>query len=166
MTGHRVLRIMLGLAAGALAFAQPAEAAMGCWNPDQAAAAKVRDLQSRLMVATLRCRAMGIDLLPVYNDFVRANRDTLQQANGLLRAQFALGYGPDGEEAYDHFATALANAYGGDATTQATCDDTAAAASEAAGVAGDVTGLLAVESRLGPAPELPGGECPITFSQR
>jgi hypothetical protein len=166
MTGYRHLRPAFGLAAAVLAFAQPAEAAMGCWNADQAAAAKVRDLQSRLMVATLRCKAMGIDLLPAYNDFVRANRMTLQQANGLIRAQFALGYGPDGESAYDHFATALANAYGGDATTQATCDDTAAAASEAAGAGGDVAGLLAVEGRLGAAPELPGGECPITFSQR
>ena len=38
-----------------LCVSMPAHAVMGCWNPTQVAAAKVRDLQSRLMVATLRC---------------------------------------------------------------------------------------------------------------
>ena len=40
----------------------PAQAGEGCWNPTQVAAAKVRDLQSRLMVATLRCSAMGVNV--------------------------------------------------------------------------------------------------------
>ncbi|HYJ28845.1 MAG TPA: hypothetical protein VEW25_00710, partial [Allosphingosinicella sp.] len=43
--------------------AVPAEATMGCWNESQVAAARVRDLQSRLMVDALRCRAFGIDIL-------------------------------------------------------------------------------------------------------
>jgi uncharacterized protein YcfJ len=153
----------LGLAA-ALLVAQPAEAAMGCWTPESAAAAKVRDLQSRLMVATLMCRAIGVDVLTPYNDFVRENRSTLQAANGVLRAQFASGYGADGEKAYDSFTTALANGYGAAATSQPICDETAAAAQEAAAAAGDVAKLLALAQRVGPAPELPGGECPVTFA--
>jgi hypothetical protein len=161
-----LLKAALGLAAAALLAAQPAEAAMGCWAPESAAAAKVRDFQSRLMVATLRCRAIGVDVLTAYNDFVRENRSTLQAANGVIRAQFASGYGTEGETAYDHFTTALANGYGADATNDTVCDETAAAAQEAAAAAGDVTKLLALADRVGPAPQLPGGECPITFSQR
>jgi hypothetical protein len=150
--------------AAALLAAQPARAAMGCWDHQQAAAAKVRDLQSRLMVATLRCRAMGMDVLATYNDFVRQNRDTLQAANGLIKAQFDTGYGKDGATYYDHFATGLANHYGGDATNGAVCSDTAAAAADAAAAAGDIGKLLDIADRLGPTPDLPGGECPISFA--
>src|SRR4051812_35677240 len=124
--------------AAALLAAQPARAAMGCWDHHQAAAAKVRDLQSRLMVATLRCQAMGMNVVAAYNDFVRQNRDTLQSANGLIKAQFDTGYGKDGATYYDHFATSLANRYGGDATNSEICSDMAAAAQEAAAAAGDV----------------------------
>lgn len=161
-----MLKGALGLAAAAVVAAQPAEAAMGCWNPEGAAAAKVRDLQSRLMVATLMCRAIGVDVLAVYNDFVRENRSTLQAANGVIKAQFVSGYGANGQAAYDHFTTALANGYGADRTDNGTCDAVAAAAREATAAAGDVGKLLAVAESLGPSPELPGGECPVVFSQR
>ena len=148
------------------AAAQPAVAGTTCWDHQQAAAAKVRDLQSRLMVATLRCQAMGYDVSPAYNQFVRANRDTIQAANGLLKAQFASMGGPAGERAYDSFTTELANTYGGEQTNAEICRETEAAGQEAASAAGDVSLLMALAERLGPAPRLPGGACPITFSQR
>src|SRR4051812_3646373 len=115
-------------AAVALLAGHPAQAAMGCWDQPQTAAARIRDLQSRLMVATLRCQAMGMSVVGAYNDFVRRNRDALQGANGLIKAQFDSFYGPDGATYYDHFATGLANRYGGEATNSEICSDTAAAA--------------------------------------
>ena len=153
-----------GVALVALATAQTAQADSGCWNSEQAAAARVRDLQSRLMVATLRCKAFGIDVLAPYNSFVTVNRETLQAANGVLKAQFAAGFGSEGESAYDRFTTSLANQYGADATTDQVCAETADAALEAVEDGGDVTRLLAIAERLGAAPELPGGACPIRFS--
>jgi hypothetical protein len=147
-----------------LAAVEPASAQMACWNTEQAAAARVRDLQSRLMVATLRCRAIGEDVLAPYNAFVTVNRATLQAANGVLKAQFASGFGGDGERAYDSFTTSLANEYGAEATTAEICADTADAALEASEAAGDVGKLLAIAERLGAAPALPGGACPIRFS--
>ena len=146
-------------AAAALLAAQPAQAAMGCWDEQPTAAAKVRDLQSRLMVATLRCQAMGMDTTAAYNDFVRQNRTALQGANGLIKAQFDTGYGKDGATYYDRFATSLANKYGGDATNAQICNDTVAAAQEAAAAAGDLGKLVALADRFGPTPELPGGAC-------
>jgi hypothetical protein len=152
-------------AAMTLAVAQPA-AAGTCWDHQQTAAAKLRDLQSRLMVATLRCQAMGYDLSPAYNQFVRANRDTIQAANMVIKAQFAAMSGAAGERQYDSFTTALANAYGAGETNADVCRETEADEQEAASAAGDIALLMALADRLGPAPALPGGTCPITFSQR
>jgi hypothetical protein len=157
---RRSFRYALGLAAAALVCAQPASAAMSCWNEHETAAAKVRDLQSRLMVATLRCRALGIDVLTAYNDFVRVNRSTLQQANGVIKAQFDRGYGREGQRFYDSFTTALANEYGGDATSFEVCQQTAAIAAEAVLAEGDVARLVDLADRTGRSPELPGGVCP------
>lgn len=155
----------LALAAAALLVAQPAAAATGCWNSNEVAAAKVRDLQSRLMVSALRCRAMGYDMLAAYNAFVTANRETIQGANGVIKARLSTGIGAAaGQSAYDAFATALANAYGGAATSHAGCDADAATASAAAMAAGDITALLALEDKAGPQPDLPGEACPVTFA--
>lgn len=160
------LKCALGLAAAALVHAQPASAAMSCWDQHETAAAKIRDLQSRLMVATLRCRAIGIDVLTAYNDFVRINRSTLQEANGVIKAQFDRGYGREGQRFYDSFTTAMANHYGADATSGAVCEETAAIAAEAVAAEGDVVRLVELADRTGGSPELPGGVCPVTLTAR
>jgi len=156
---------LFAAAATMLCVCMPAHAVMGCWNPTQVAAAKVRDLQSRLMVATLRCQAMGVDVSPAYNRFVRANRETIQGANAVLLAQFRTGFGSgQGQTQYDRFATALANIYGADATDQAVCADTAALADEAAAANGDIAQLVAIEDRFGFSSDLPGGQCGYSFA--
>ncbi len=151
-------------AAIALCAALPANAAMACWNDTQVAAAKVRDLQSRLMVASLRCGAMGVDVTAAYNRFVVANRRTIQNANGVILAQFRAGHGGQAQLHYDRFATALANAYGADATDRTVCADTAALAEEAAEAAGDIGQLLVISDRFGFESALPGGRCGVTFA--
>jgi hypothetical protein len=165
MSGQMKTGGLFAAAAAMLCVGMPAQAAMGCWNSTQVAAAKVRDLQSRLMVATLRCQAMGADVTEAYNRFVRANRTTIQGANAVLLAQFQQGYGSSqGQTQYDRFATALANIYGADATDRAVCADTAALAEEAAATAGDIRQLVAIEDRFGFASDLPGGECGYSFA--
>ena len=155
----------LGLAM--LVAAQPAQAAMGCWNQRDASAAKVRDLQSRLMVASLRCRAMGFDILPSYNKFVRTSRGALQDSNGLIKARFAAAYGKGAAQSrYDSFTTAMANTYGGDQTSQEICRETAAIAKEAAEADGDIDRLVAIGESMGRTPRLPGGECPVAFAAK
>jgi hypothetical protein len=155
---------LLTAAALTLCASMPAQAAMGCWNETQLAAAQVRDLQSRLMVASLRCAAMGVDVTSAYNRFVVANRATIQGANGVIMAQFRSGYGGQAQLHYDRFATALANEYGDDATDRTVCAETATVADEAAAAAGDVRQLVALDDRLGATPPLPGGQCPVSFA--
>lgn len=164
--GKRSLKGALGLAAAALLWAQPASAAMSCWNERETEAAKIRDLQSRLMVATLRCRAMGIDVRTAYNDFVRINRSALQKANGVIKAQFDRGYGPEGQRFYDSFTTALANEYGANATSFEVCEQTSAIAAEAALAEGAIARLVDLADRTGRSPELPGGVCPAALMVR
>ena len=156
---------LLAAAAMALCVSVPAQATMGCWNETQVAAAKVRDFQSRLMVATLRCRAMGIDISRAYNRFVIANRTTLEGANGVIRDQFRAGYGSDGEFQYDRFATSLANAYGGDDTDPWICSEVEDLAYEAADAQGNAHRLVSLAERIAATPRLPGGQCEVSFDR-
>lgn len=164
MSGQMIRRGLFAAATMTLCVATPANAVMGCWNETQVAAAKVRDLQSRLMVATLRCQAMGQNVSEAYNRFVRANMTALQGANGVLMAQFRAGYGGQGQVQYDRFATALANIYGDDQTDRTVCAQTVALAEEGAAAGGDVEQLVAIEDRLGFVSPLPGGQCTIDFT--
>lgn len=164
MRGQNKKSGLFAAAAAMLCVSVPANAAMGCWNPTQVAAAKVRDLQSRLMVATLRCQAMGVDVSSAYNRFVGANRATIQGANAVLLAQFRSGFGGEAQAHYDRFATALANFYGADATDHEVCAGTGALAEEAAAANGDIGQLVAIEDRFGFSSTLPGGECGYSFA--
>lgn len=164
MSGQLIRRALSAGVLASLCVAAPAQAVMGCWNETQVAAAKVRDLQSRLMVATLRCSAMGVNVAPAYNRFVTSNRSTIQSANGVILAQFRAGVGSAAQVHYDRFATALANIYGDDATNQTVCAETAMLADEAANARGDLGQLVAIADRFGRAPELPGGRCTLSFA--
>ena len=154
------------LVAGAMMICVPttAFAQDGCWDQTQVAAAKVRDLQSRLMVATLRCSAMGVNVAPAYNRFLAANRATIRDANAVLMNQFQSAYGRQAQLHYDRFTTALANIYGDDATSESVCAETVVLAQEAAEAGGDIDALVAIEDRLGFVSSLPGGQCTVSFA--
>jgi len=154
------------LVAGAMMICVPATASAqaGCWNQTQVAAAKVRDLQSRLMVATLRCSAMGENVAAAYNRFLAANRETIRGANAVLMAQFQTVHGRQAQVHYDRFTTALANIYGDDATSSSVCAETVVLAEEAAAARGDTDALIAIADRLGFVAALPGGQCTVTFA--
>lgn len=164
MCGQKKARA--ALVAGAVMICVPAtaNAQAGCWNQTQVAAAKVRDLQSRLMVATLRCSAMGVNVTPAYNRFLAANRETIRGANTVLMNQFQAVNGRQAQVHYDRFTTALANIYGDDATSRSVCAETAVLADEAASAEGDIDLLVAIEDRLGFVSALPGGQCTVSFA--
>lgn len=109
---YGIKSVALGFVVTSLMVAAPAQAA-ACWTADSVAAAKVRDLETMLMVSALRCRTSGHDFLNTYNSFVRASRAPLTVANDRLRAHFAAGLGANaGLNAYDRYVTSLANRYG------------------------------------------------------
>ena len=138
-------RVTLGVAAVALSLSSAAPAASSaCWSQADIAAAKVRQMQTPLMVAALRCRAGGVDILSSYNRFLRAKRAEITAANNRLKAHFRAASRSTGERDYDRYTTSLANTYGGARTSATSCSDAASLAEEAASSRGS---LIAVADR-------------------
>ena len=157
-----------GIAATALVVAmvcggtQTAVAA-SCWQANEVSAAKVRDLQTRLMVAGLKCRMRGPEMLAAYNRFVVAHRDAIQRHNGTLRARFIRLEGrSQGERDYDRYTTALANAYGSTAADGQACAELAGLARQAAAV--KAADLVTLAEDYGLQPEMRGGSCPMRMA--
>ena len=158
--------IIAAAAAGAL-LAAPVEAA--CWTGDEASAATVRELQSMLMVAALRCQVSGHGLMDDYNAFVTANRTAIGALNDRLKAHFIHAAGPvEGQRAYDRFTTSMANGYGAGASGSDSCGAAASLAREAALMAGSAEGLAMLADREGLVAKLPEGVCgeasPVTIA--
>jgi hypothetical protein len=99
-------------AAATLALASQAAAGPACWTPREVESARVRDLQTIMMVGALRCSAAGYNTAFGYDRFVVRHRAELARHNDVLKAHF---YNAGGRQAgnrdYDAFTTALANAH-------------------------------------------------------
>ena len=128
--------------------------ATSCWTRADIAAAKVREMQTKLMVAALQCRAGGVDILASYNRFIRDGRPVLRSANERLKAHFMAEGKSAGQQAYDRYTTALANSAG--QIRLGSCAEASALAAEAAMAKRD---LLSLAAREVAAPTLPSPPC-------
>jgi len=159
-----MFREILGAAIAVAVSAAPVQA--GCWKAEEAAAASVRELQSMLMVAALRCQVSGHPMMGDYNQFVSANRGAIIAMNDRIKAHFIHAFGPvGGQRAYDSFTTSMANGYGSAASGADECGAADSLAREAAAMAGSVEGLMLLAERQGLAAKLPEGLCegvPVT----
>jgi hypothetical protein len=149
-------RAALAAAALATCLVSTAAPAASCWSQADVSAAKVRELQTRLMVATLRCRASGVNILASYNNFVGSTKPAIVAANDQLKAHFAAGGPAAGQRDYDRYTTTLANAYGAAETGPESCAEAANLAAEATSAKGD---LAAFAARAIPVATLPGSVC-------
>ncbi len=145
----------------------PAHAAANdCWSAQETSAAKIRDLQSMLMVAALRCHGSGVNVLASYNGFVNANRGELILANNSIKAHFSRISGSvEGQRRYDRFATALANNYGSGGAGSGDCAAMADLAYDAQR-AGSASELVALADERGLRPDLPTMQCPMTMASK
>jgi hypothetical protein len=154
-----IKKAVAALAAGAV-LAGSAQA--GCWQIEEASAAGVRELQSMLMVAALRCLVSGHPLMVEYNGFVASNREAIGRVNDRLKAHFIRAHGPvQGQRAYDAFTTSMANGYGAAASGAEVCGSAASLAREAALMANSLEGLALIVERQGIAARLPDGLCQV-----
>lgn len=150
-------RMLAAAAAAAMMFCGSANAA--CWSPRAIEAAKVRDFDTMLMVATLRCRTQGVVMGDAYNRFVREKRAVLSAVNDELRAQTADGRrGKVALEAYDRFVTSIANRHGA-GTGQYGCEDFRLMVVAGIEAAPDRAALLDLATRAGADPVLPAARC-------
>jgi hypothetical protein len=150
-------RIKSALLAACIMALPTTQARAACWSETAVAAAHVRSMDSMLMVAALRCRGSGIDVMARYNGFVRTNRATLTNVNDNLRRHFALD---GGLNAYDHYVTSIANRYGGGVAGMS-CGDMDSLLSEAIEAKGSMSLLSELAQSTIIVPELPGGRCVI-----
>ncbi len=138
--------------------AMPAQAS--CWNAEEASAATVRELQSMLMVAALRCQVSGHAMMAEYNRFVVSNRSAIGAMNDRLKAHFIRSMGPvAGQRGYDSFTTSMANGYGAASSGSEVCATAASLAREASMMENSVDGLLLLADRQGLVARLPEGLC-------
>lgn len=153
--------VVIALAAAAI-IAAPAEAS--CWKADQVAAAKVRDLETMLMVSALRCRGEGGTMLARYNDFVVKGRPALIEVNDTLRQHFTESVGAGRSlDAYDSYVTRVANRYGAGADGLS-CSDLSAITDAAANETPSFEALAALADMAGVQPLLDDQTCPVIFA--
>jgi len=153
-----MFRKFLCAATAAAVVTAPIQAA--CWKSDEASAAGVRELQSMLMVAALRCQVAGHPMMNDYNQFVLANRTTIGAMNDRIKAHFVRTFGAvGGQRAYDSFTTSMANGYGAASSGADVCADADSLAREGAGMSGSLEGLQLLAERQGLVAKLPEGLC-------
>lgn len=140
----------------------PAQAA--CWSPDQIAAAKVRDLDTMLMVASLRCRFTNVAVLESYNAYVTRHRKPLVQVNDILRAHYSFAGDKNAVmNAYDNYVTKVANRYGAGADGLS-CNDMQSIVQAMAAEQPQIDALIAVAERAGVRPLLDAAQCEGSFN--
>ncbi|MFN3451696.1 MAG: hypothetical protein ACK4ZE_06015 [Sphingorhabdus sp.] len=89
---------------------QPAQA---CWTNAAQEAAKIKHLNTMLMVTALRCRNTADNFLLHYNRFVVKHNSLIGSQNAELRKHLSATYGARGaEDALDRMSIGYANSYG------------------------------------------------------
>lgn len=146
------------VAAMLVAIAVPAGSAQAaCWSETAVTAAKIRDMETMLMVASLRCRAGDPRMLSSYNAFIRQSRSALTQVNDQLRAHFAPA---GGLNAYDRYVTSIANRYGA-GSESLDCADFASILQAAGAERGSYAGLARLADAANVDPVIKGGRCGV-----
>jgi hypothetical protein len=135
-----------------------------CWTPSQVAAAKVRDLDTMLMVSALRCRKTNVEMMDRYNAFVVQDRIPLTKVNDVLREHFIEKVGhSEALNAYDNYVTKVANRYGA-GSEGLSCEDMSSIVGAAASEQVTVEALIQVAERANISPILDEQACPITIA--
>ena len=84
-----------------------------CWTNAAQDAAKIKHLNTMLMVTALRCRNTPDNFLPHYNRFVTKHNGLIGAQNAELRQHLSTTYGARGAEgALDRMSIGYANSYG------------------------------------------------------
>jgi hypothetical protein len=101
-------RLSVGLALFSCLLSAATPVAAACWEPEEYEAARMRDLQTVLMVSALKCGRADPEMPGAYNKWVGRAKGKLVEGEQKLLAHFVR----EGDKSkYDKFTTALANRY-------------------------------------------------------
>lgn len=107
------------LALMALVPVQSAQAA--CIDNATASAARLHEFETMMMVVSLRCTRIGVNMRPEFDGMVEAHQAPFGQATTRLR-KYLGGNGFDVHSGqFDRYATIVANKYGGGRTSVDNC---------------------------------------------
>ena len=108
------MKKLLGKAAlGAMLVSVSVQPAQACWSNAAQDAAKIKHLNTMLMVTALRCRNTPDNFLPEYNRFVTRHTTLIGAQNNELRNYLSATYGARGAEgALDRMSIGYVNSYG------------------------------------------------------
>ena len=105
-----VLSISGASAALAATPAAPAKLPKACQTVAEENAERVRQLQTELMIAALKCRtSKDANLTEAYNGFIRKHSNALLTQSNVLQAYFKRQYGSGYLKRFDSYITQLAN---------------------------------------------------------
>lgn len=153
------MKSLLGIVAAATAMLSGEAQAAACWSDTAYQAAQLRDLDTMLMVATLRCRLKGNDFSADYNRFVVNKRPILSAANIEIQSAFSQTVGrAKALGAYDDLMTKIANSYG-NGMVGMNCADFAALARAAADAPAVRRSVVELAEQVGSKPPIPALRC-------
>jgi len=110
---RKMTNILKMTALGAVLMAVSVQPAQACWTNAAQDAAKIKHLNTMLMVTALRCRNTVDNFLPSYNQFVVKHNSLIGAQNAELRNHLSATYGTRGAEgALDRMSIGFANSYG------------------------------------------------------
>lgn len=111
--GWGMTKFMRKAALVAVVAAMSVQPAQACWTNAAEDAAKIKHLNTMLMVTALRCRNTSDNFLPQYNRFVTKHNALIGSQNNLLKSHLAKTHGARGAEgALDRLSIGFANSYG------------------------------------------------------
>lgn len=160
MFTRRVFNTALAFISLSAAFTAQAEEK--CWHSHEVQAARVRDLQTLLMVGALECNTPSYKVAGHYNNFITNNRSALAGYNDVLKVRFMREQGiREGQQAYDRFTTTLANLHSGvaQATPSSFCQTVGTLVSLAQSAT--PTDLEALAESITERPAGVGETCPV-----
>jgi len=111
MIGAALLLLISGASAALAATpAAPAKLPKACQTVAEENAERVRQLQTELMIAALKCRtSQDANLTEAYNGFIRKHSNVLLTQSNVLQAYFKRQYGAGYLKRFDAYITQLAN---------------------------------------------------------
>ena len=142
---------------------QPAQA---CWTNASQDAAKIKHLNTMLMVTALRCRNTPDNFLPHYNRFVIKHNALIGSQNNVLKSHLAQTYGAGGAvNALDRMSIGFANSYG-NGHKRMGCKELKQLAADLANQPHGVTTMASIADQSVDAKSWVGQACPVSIAKR
>lgn len=142
---------------------QPAQA---CWSNASQDAAKIKHLNTMLMVTALRCRNTPDNFLPQYNRFVAKHNALIGSQNNLLKTQLAQTSGAGGAlNALDRMSIGYANSYG-NGHRNMNCGELKQLALDLSTQSHGVSTMAALADRVVVGQSWSGKACAVSIAQR